>query len=144
MSSNLNRKILLLIECPACLEHMKAPIFCCVKGNLFQIVFFRLLMRVLGHNICSDCCRRLKVCPHCRYPLTTSVRSYVLESIAEILQYPCYNSNAGCTDTLRLNHLEDHHAVCRYIRKTNRFSLYLFIFALFKTGFFSLTFEIFP
>lgn len=46
MSSNLNRKILLLLECPACLEYMKAPIFSCVKGNVYCLLLYFTVLHI--------------------------------------------------------------------------------------------------
>jgi E3 ubiquitin-protein ligase SIAH1 len=94
---DLAMEVLEQLECPVCKEYMPPPIMIC--GN--------------GHNICSSCKEKLRKCPTCREPLSDT-RNKALENLALRIVCPCHNKPHGCTLTLPITLIHEHHSVCEY------------------------------
>ncbi|XP_019867837.1 E3 ubiquitin-protein ligase sina isoform X1 [Aethina tumida] len=92
-----------IMECPICLDPMRAPIIQCERG----------------HNMCGDCVSDNKVqkCPTCRGKLT-KVRSYQLEQLIESVQkhmkMGCCNGSRGCKFILSAEDKSAHELECKY------------------------------
>ncbi|XP_049866177.1 E3 ubiquitin-protein ligase siah-1-like isoform X2 [Pectinophora gossypiella] len=87
-----NQNLLRVLECPVCLEWMEPPMTQCRRGHL----------------VCGRCRARLASCPVCRTAFS-SVRNRAMESVAEMLRYPCRH---GCGRDLRLRRRNTHEASC--------------------------------
>ncbi|KAJ8970410.1 hypothetical protein NQ317_006183 [Molorchus minor] len=73
-----------------------------------------------GHSICSSCWKGLATCPSCNKDLSKT-RNYSLESLVEIIFYPCRNSDYGCSEFLKLNEIDDHLNLCSFRNYRCRF-----------------------
>jgi E3 ubiquitin-protein ligase SIAH1 len=89
--------IINVLECPVCMDIMRAPILQCKNG----------------HNICSVCKLKLRNCPTCRAEFIEA-RSLALEKLSQILRFPCANSKIGCTEKLPIHNIMKHNISCPY------------------------------
>ncbi|XP_018569484.1 putative E3 ubiquitin-protein ligase SINAT1 [Anoplophora glabripennis] len=97
MSSQLERRILDLFECPVCSVHMYPPIRQCVRG----------------HTFCSECFDRFQRCPICRGSKGVGC-DFILERIYLKLTVPCrYNFN-GCKFSAKGLTVKDHEMSCGF------------------------------
>ncbi|XP_017779638.1 PREDICTED: E3 ubiquitin-protein ligase siah-1-like [Nicrophorus vespilloides] len=95
LDMELNKLLLNRVECPACLDYMVLKIYVCKTG----------------HSVCQNCYGSLRECPVCRTELTRT-RNYDLESIAELLSYPC--TNEGCPEFIPVPKTKSHMLKCKY------------------------------
>lgn len=79
-----------------------------------MISHFPHFSSLLGHSFCSDCFARLTHCGLCKTLLCGFSRNFGLESIAELLKYPCENKRFGCTDLHFPSNLETHSTLCPF------------------------------
>lgn len=91
----LKKELLSDFECPICLEYMHPPICQCTTG----------------HSFCKSCFDRIRRCPHCRSPKSTS-RSYILEKVHSKLSFPCKYRENGCPVVLGGQQIKDHEKYC--------------------------------
>jgi hypothetical protein len=92
-----DEKILQYFECPVCKTLMKPPIYQCK----------------FGHSFCSNCRPKLEKCPNCR-ALFGTTRNYSLEGLTAGISYSCMYHHLGCEETLMVNELDKHEAICPF------------------------------
>jgi hypothetical protein len=86
-----------VLECPVCLDTMRAPILQCQNG----------------HNICNVCKLKLRNCPICRARFIET-RSLALEKLSQRILFPCANSERGCTKMQTIQDITKHQISCLY------------------------------
>ncbi|RZB39264.1 E3 ubiquitin-protein ligase sinah, partial [Asbolus verrucosus] len=64
------------------------------------------------HSSCS-LCWELNFCPICKVPFTDT-RNFCLESISELVHYPCENENKGCHRFFTLQEMQEHLQICDF------------------------------
>jgi E3 ubiquitin-protein ligase SIAH1 len=89
--------IMSVLECPVCMDSMRAPILQCQNG----------------HNICSVCKLKLRNCPICR-TVFIETRNLALEKLSQKIRFPCANSERGCTEKLPIQNIMKHKISCPY------------------------------
>lgn len=92
---DLQKNLLLELECPICTQYMSPPIRQCATG----------------HSICEPCRRKLHKCPLCNSEFSDA-RNLSLEALAGRIQYPCIN--VGCPAKLTLTNREYHEKNCGF------------------------------
>lgn len=107
-SQDLEKKLLVELECPICDNIMCPPICQCQNG----------------HSICNECFQKVKICPSCRAPKNSVARSYALEAIHAKLKVPCKNSFSGCCFTSLGSDIVKHHLYCKFTKKACPFKHY--------------------
>ncbi|CAH0553987.1 unnamed protein product [Brassicogethes aeneus] len=95
---NLNPKgvdehILKLLECPVCMETMRAPIYLCSNG----------------HSVCFSCKEELEQCPTCK-GWWANIRNYFMENFTKNIKYPCKYKKSGCNEIVIESQLGKHEA----------------------------------
>ncbi|XP_018571584.1 probable E3 ubiquitin-protein ligase sinah [Anoplophora glabripennis] len=114
-NKEIDEKILQELECPVCNQHM-TPIFICKTG----------------HSICSDCMKRVSLCPNCCDSFSRT-RNFTLEKLTSRVNYPCRNKDQGysfvTTSDKILSHqqnceLSEHPCVFKCGWQGQRFSIY--------------------
>ena len=95
--SDVSEGVLSELECPVCAEYMLPPIELCKNG----------------HNICSNCRRKLKKCPTCRQEFV-SIRNLALENLTKGIKYLCTNRKFGCKEKHTVDFIRTHQDVCPY------------------------------
>ena len=95
--SNQSDSLLMLLECPICVEQMLPPIFQCTNG----------------HVICSACKPKISNCPNCQVA-DLSVRNLQIERMAESIEQPCRYQEYGCDETLPYLTESEHANDCRF------------------------------
>lgn len=108
MSEDLEKKLLIEMECPVCDNIMCPPICQCQNG----------------HSICNECFAKVKSCPSCRAPKNPLARSYALEAIHAKLRVPCKNTFAGCDHVSLGSNIVKHQTFCKYAKKLCPFTSY--------------------
>ncbi|CAH0560714.1 unnamed protein product [Brassicogethes aeneus] len=92
-----NPNIIQDFKCPNCELYMLPPIYQCKKG----------------HNQCDECFGKLKKCHECS-ECKSDERSYVLEEIAEYLEFPCKFKEKGCDFKSYYDNVNVHQNVCSF------------------------------
>ncbi|XP_063242921.1 E3 ubiquitin-protein ligase sina-like [Bacillus rossius redtenbacheri] len=95
--ADLSSSLLSVLECPVCFMYMSSPIRQCRNG----------------HNICSECIKKVHSCPTCRSEFIET-RNHPLEEIASKMEFPCEFKGQGCPVTLKFEELKKHNKVCTY------------------------------
>jgi E3 ubiquitin-protein ligase SIAH1 len=86
-----------VLECPVCMDTMRAPILQCQNG----------------HNVCSVCKLKLRNCPTCRAEFIET-RSLALEKLSQTIRFTCVNSKRGCIEKLPIQNIMKHQISCPY------------------------------
>jgi len=94
---DLEQSLLCELECPVCMEYMVPPITLCAKG----------------HNICSICKEKIRLCPTCRQ-VFLSTRNVALEKLAREVNYPCSYQKYGCEEFFVHDTVHEHQHRCHY------------------------------
>lgn len=89
--------IMSVLECPVCMDTMRAPILQCQNG----------------HNICSVCKLQLRNCPTCRGQFIETW-SLALEKLSQRIPFSCANSERGCMEKLSIQNKMKHEISCLY------------------------------
>jgi len=87
------------MECPVCRDYMVPPILMCKNG----------------HNVCSKCRGRIRLCPTCRDNFIVT-RNVALENIVRQQEFPCGNKERGCTALFSIENIAEHNDVCGYAK----------------------------
>jgi len=96
-STDLEKSLLIHLECPVCLEYMRPPIMLCANG----------------HKICDICKQKVSNCPTCREDFEYT-RNLALEDLARQVMYPCKYRSYGCTEIFNHDKIARHQATCQY------------------------------
>lgn len=94
-STQLDRNMLNLLECPVCAEIMTSSIYQCKTG----------------HSFCEICTKKLACCPICKRELT-NMFNYRLMALSSQVYQPCKNTTVGCCFNGNLNQLKKHEMLC--------------------------------
>jgi hypothetical protein len=86
-----------VLECPVCMDAMRAPILQCQNG----------------HNVCNVCKLKLRNCPTCRAEFIET-RNLALEKLSQRIRFPCANSQRGCIEKLSIHNIMKHQISCPY------------------------------
>ena len=97
-STNLEKNLLIHLECPVCLEYMRPPIILCANG----------------HNICNICKQKMHHSPTCKEQFFDT-RNKCTEDLASQVKYPCKYRSYGCTEIFNHDKTVGHQVKCRYI-----------------------------
>ena len=95
--SDIDKSVLMELECPACKEYMVPPINFCLSG----------------HNICNKCRPTVPSCSTCKQKFLKT-RNVSLENLSRQMKFPCRYSKYGCKDTFPYNAFGEHEAICGY------------------------------
>lgn len=65
--------------------------------------------------MCSNCGKRISICPSCKQMISLSTRNYGLEAVCELLEYPCIYADSGCPQLNKFNEINNHCTTCRLV-----------------------------
>lgn len=94
---NMDSKMLNILRCPVCTQHLVGKIFICIGG----------------HSICCDCKKKLSECPTCAAKVGET-RNYLLEEFMQSMKFPCEFAENGCQELVKSDELEKHRGICEY------------------------------
>lgn len=96
-TTELNKELASIFECPVCYDYVLPPIFQCHRGHL----------------VCINCRPKLTCCPSCRGSLR-SIRNLAMEKVANSVLFPCKYASTGCVLCLPYPEKLKHEDICKF------------------------------